>query len=195
MTTVTFQRKSPSAEQIKAEQWIAENEAKLRQYARALARRDTGSFFEEGDFYQTMCMKVFVQTGVSPKFIEMGNAYIFKAVWNEGLIMLRKQQRYTMNVVNIKQVLESGDGDEVDHLPANYDSDPENQYHVSATNELLQAAIASLPLQSQRVCTMLYAGKRPVEIAKEMGFGSRATINYHIEKIRSVFMAFGLQAV
>ena len=177
------------------EKFLSDNDKKLRQYSASLASRDTGEFFDEGDFFNAMSMKIYIQAMMTNGFTEMPFQYIMKVAWNEGLMMLRKQRSYKMNVINFRYDDESSGAEVFDRFPVPDEVEPEKQYSVSEANELLQVAIASLPLQSQRVCTMLYAGKRPVEIAREMGFRSRATVNYHIDRIREVFTQYGVQPV
>jgi len=193
--TFRFDRLSPSPEQVNIETWLVANEPKLRQYARALALRDTGSFFEDGDFFQAMCTKIFMQSRMMDGFLDMGDGYLLKTAWNEGLMMIRKQRRYSMYIQSSEVVLE--DMEEIDLLEMvrSEGDNPEDVRISGDQNELLQNAIASLPEKSRQICMMLYAGERPVDIARKLGLKSRATINYHIDKIQDVFTQFGLQAI
>lgn len=189
MTTKKFPRRSVVSDK-NVESWLIENESKLRQYARALVVRDTGSFFEEGDFFQSMCTKIFMQSRMTNGFMDLGDGYLFKTAWNEGLMMIRRQRQYAMH---IQPVLEAEEDNALELLPSEGAS-PE-ELHISANQqELIASAIASLPEKSRQVCVMLYAGERPADIARKLGLKSRATINYHVEKARAVFMEFGLQA-
>jgi len=169
--------------------WLEENEPKLRQYARALAARDAGEFFDEGDFFNAMSMKIYAQAIATNKFMEMPIAYLFKVVWNEGLMMIRKQRCYNMH---IQSVSESEDGDVLEAIPSQ-GCDPEEILTTRHQSELIASAIDSLPEKSRRVCEMLYAGERPADIARKLGLRSRSTINYHIAKIQETFLQFGLQ--
>jgi len=182
-----------TSEQVAVEKWLDEHDAKLHQYASALEARDSGDLFEVGDFYEVMRSRIWMQGTMTRGFIEMPAPYLFKVVWNEGLMMLRKQRCYNMH---IQSVIESEDGDDfIDSLPGPDFGNPENAKISRDDQDLISKAIASLPEKSRRVCEMLYAGERPADIARKLGLKSRATINYHIEKIQETFLRFGLQPV
>ena len=185
-----------TSEQIAAEKWLDEHDAKLHQYASALEARDSGDLFEVSDFYEVMWSKIWMQGTMTRGFIEMPTPYLLKVVWNEGLMMLRKQRRYAGIVINISRMPNvEGNDDPIDNLPGPDSDSPENAKISRDDQDLISKAIASLPEKSRRVCEMLYAGDRPADIARKLGLKSRATINYHIEKIQETFLQFGLQPV
>jgi len=182
-----------TSEQVAVEKWLDEHDAKLHQYASALEARDSGDLFEVGDFYEVIRSKIWMQGTMTRGFIEMPTPYLLKVVWNEGLMMLRKQRHYNMH---IQSVIESEDGDDyIDNLPGPDSDSVENAKIAKDEQDLIARAIDSLPEKSRRVCEMLYAGEKPADIARKLGLKSRATINYHIEKIQGTFLQFGLQTV
>ena len=195
---VRFEKQSPSVEQSHVETWLTENEPKLRQYARALATRDTSGLYDADDFFQAACMKIFLLANEDAEFLARGNGYIFKTAWNEGLMMIRKQRRYAMLVGSAGVTDE--DVDAMESVPAPESDNPELQViakHLTQDEqELVRLAIASLPENSREIVQMLYAGKRPVDVARHFGWkGQQSIPTYYMNQIRDAFRQFGLQAI
>ena len=193
---------------LSVEKWLAENEPKLRQYAFALAARDTGKFFDEGDFFNAMSMKIYTQALMTKGFIEMPTPYLLKVIWNEGLMMLRRQRRYSMFVEIMPCPIDTyepyskiffsrpGTDQSMDRFPGPDSDCPENAKIIMDNADLIAKAIASLPEKSRKIVTMLYAGKRPVEIAQAFGWkGQHSIPTYYMNQIRDTFRQVGLQTV
>ena len=125
----------PTPEQLATraatEKWLGENDMKLRKCARALQARNTDDFFNEQDFYRNMCTKISFHGSATKGFIAMPTSYLLKVAWQEGLIMLREQRKYTLriNVSRIPEIIE-GEADFVEHLLG---SDSGNAVEISSS--------------------------------------------------------------
>ena len=88
----------------------------------------------------------------------------------------------------------------MESVPAPESDNPELQViakHLTQDEqELVRLAIASLPENSREIVKMLYAGKRPVDVARHFGWkGQQSIPTYYMNQIRDAFRQFGLQAI
>ena len=140
-------------------------------------------------------MAIMMKASYSATFMDQKEAYILKAAWTEGLMMLRAQRRYNRRVIVSGERIIGEEDEEngiLENEAAPETDNPETAQMIADENNLLSLAIASLPEKSRQVCQLLYAGQKKSDIAKALGFSSPSTVTYHIERIQEVFTSFGV---
>ena len=108
-------------------------------------------------------------------------------------MMIRQQRRYEQHLVLENLDKDPERDDPIDNIPCAVTENPELHKIEADYNDVLAAAIATLPIKSRQVCAMLYAGEKPVEISHRMGLKSRSAVTWHLNRIRETFLQFGLR--
>lgn len=178
-----------NAQNAQVEAWLETNQAKLQGYSRSLAGKFTTPTLDADDIFQAMCFKIWYMANRVPEFLARGDAYLFKTAWNEGLQMLRSERRYSLHIEIPAEARDEEPETEFE-LP-DTSSLPEALVLTGTDNELLAEAIHSLPAKTQTICKLLYAGRKPAEIAQELGV-SRSHVSQTVGRIQEKFIQAGL---
>jgi RNA polymerase sigma factor (sigma-70 family) len=175
--------------ELTAQSWLENHAGKLQGYSRALANRFPTPTFDYDDIFQMMSLKIWRLALADPAFLEKGDAYLLKVCWNAGLQMLRSERRYSRHIE-----IPAANNNEAEpiELPDSAPC-PERLAITAQEVEALAQAILALPERARQICKMLYAGKRPFEVARELRV-SRAYISQSKNYIRGKLEQTGIYA-